>query len=452
MFRRTRGLLATAFGVIALCLIATQLLVDFDSTETQSSINLIRNDALVSIKLVDRVAMDVDRERILFGQVILERDPDAIAAVERQLTAVRSDYEQAAREYAPLAGFPGERGVWQRLRAQITAMRAEAQPAIELARANRDGEATRALSSLVPRFESIHQYVKTLIDINLAQADESVARVTQLHDRDRRVRLLLVACTLVITYLVGTWATRTIVRSQRELEAATAELERRNRELDAFAGRVAHDLRGPLNTLSISTGLLVEQAPQAIPTTRIIERGVAQMTNLVEELLQLSRVGATTGEPSRIEDVADALEIDLAPLASQVGGAVRIKVEPALVPCTRGLLRQALWNLCENAIKYRKRDVPIAIDLVGRVRGHGYEIRISDNGVGMTYEDAQHVFEPFFRSPHTRSIPGVGLGLAIVRRIADACGGRITVASELGRGTTFEITLPLAAEVRSSRS
>ena len=100
-------------------------------------------------------------------------------------------------------------------------------------------------------------------------------------------------------------------------------------------------------------------------------------------------------------------------------------VDHAVVSCSEGLLRQALTNLTENAVKYRRPDVGPEVEISGTAIDDGYELRVSDNGVGMAADEAGHVFEPFYRSSRTQSLPGTGLGLSIAtgwrKRAAEAC-------------------------------
>jgi signal transduction histidine kinase len=169
------------------------------------------------------------------------------------------------------------------------------------------------------------------------------------------------------------------------------------------------------------------------------------MTGLVDDLLALSRAGnPTDGAVARTEAAAASVETDLRPRVSEAGGTLRVDVAPAAVRCSDGLLRQVLWNLGENAVKYRSPGVPPAIAVVGRVTGTGYELRVSDNGVGMSVEDARRAFEPFFRARRTQSVAGTGLGLAIVRRVVEASGGTVSVESEPDHGTAITLRFALA--------
>src|SRR5262245_8009818 len=87
-------------------------------------------------------------------------------------------------------------------------------------------------------------------------------------------------------------------------------------------------------------------------------------------------------------------------------------------------------DLSDNSIKYRRPDVRLEIGIYGRRVNDSYEFRVTDNGAGMSAEDATHVFDPFFRATRVRSIPGTGLGLSIVKRVIHASGGDISLASE----------------------
>jgi signal transduction histidine kinase len=221
-------------------------------------------------------------------------------------------------------------------------------------------------------------------------------------------------------------------------------LELRNRELDAFASRVAHDIRGPLTTISLATGTLAATAPQEARTTDILRRGTKRMEALVDDLLALARVESQVHGRCDPRTVAAQIEEDVAARFATERGTLRTSVDEAEIACSEGLLRQALTNLVENAVKYRRPEVPPEVELSGaRVDGE-YQLRVSDNGVGMSAEEAARVFEPLYRSPRMLHLPGTGLGLSIVNRIVQASGGTISLESRLEEGSTFVVHLRLA--------
>ncbi|HTR54698.1 MAG TPA: ATP-binding protein [Kofleriaceae bacterium] len=440
--------MVAAFALIAVMLGLLELLQWIEGRDTRANIEEIQDNALVSLRLVDRIGGDVARERILIGRHIFETQTQTMSDLEHQIDAVRADYEEAAREYSPFVTFPGEPYAWHELSSDIATAREELEPALALSRENRDAEATRIMTSVDPLYDRIAQDQAALVEINEAAAAHAVANVRHLQLRAMVVRLAVTAIVLLTVVVVGFWLTRAVIRGQRQLVEFNAALENRNRELDAFAGRVAHDLRGPLSTIGLAASMLAERAAEPVATTAIIERGVTQIANLIEDLLALSRIGSMPMAFAEVAPVARTLTAELEPLVTRVSGTLTVDLEPAEVACGEGLLRQALWNLGENAVKYRRVGVALVLELRGRIEGDRYVIRVSDNASGMSEEDARHAFEPFFRSDRTRSVPGTGLGLAIVRRIVEASGGNASLSSKLGDGTTFVLALPLAPPER----
>lgn len=443
--RRTRVLLLTSFGSIAVLLVAVQIIEYFQWSDLRRSVDLIDKDALASIRLVGRMGMDLQGERILLDRHILEHDPVLMTSIEARIATARDDYARAAREYAPLAAFEGEAQRWHQLEDDVAASELQISAALQLSQHNQDLDANQLVIAAQPTFDAISRDLAALIEINELAATRAQHRVGELELRVLAIRLALAGIIILVTFGVGLRATRTISRTEDQLRQQALELENANRELDAFAGRVAHDLRGPLNTISLASSMLAERVPEETATTSIMRRGIAQMTSLVKDLLDLSRIGtAAVGAGASTEALAAVLAKDLGALVHGAGGTLRIDLAPATLHCSEGLLREALWNLGENAVKYRRPDVPAAVELVGRAEPGRYEIRVSDNGRGMSRDDARHAFDPFFRGEPTSAIPGTGLGLAIVRRIVEASGGKVSIDSELGRGTSFVLELPFA--------
>jgi signal transduction histidine kinase len=220
-------------------------------------------------------------------------------------------------------------------------------------------------------------------------------------------------------------------------------LEQRNHDLDAFAGRVAHDLRNPLNTLNLASLKLASQVPAADESVHILQRSVSRMDALINDMLLLSRAGAEAGDVCDPAKAANEIKEDLSIRLTREGGTMRINVVPAKVRGSEGLLRQALWNLVDNAVKYRRPDVEVRVEVAGHVRTGVYELSVSDNGIGIAPDESNKVFEPLYRASGSRRVSGTGLGLSIVKRVVEASGGTVSVSSKIGRGTTFVINLPL---------
>ena len=215
---------------------------------------------------------------------------------------------------------------------------------------------------------------------------------------------------------------------------------------------VSHDLRSSLSVLRIAGALLERQlAPDAPPIARdpvlLVQRTELSMTRLVNDLLDAARIEAEglPVHPSLQDALAVAREaVAVAqPLAAQRGLAMRAELPDAPAPASvdRERLLQVFNNLIGNALKFTEAG---SVTVSAAQRDGELIFSISDTGRGIDPAHLPHLFDRYWRAPRSQGSPGVGLGLFIARGIVEAHGGRITVASEPGRGTTFRFTLRLA--------
>ncbi len=243
---------------------------------------------------------------------------------------------------------------------------------------------------------------------------------------------------------------RDIERLQATLEQRvrdrTAELERLNAELDAFAYSVSHDLKAPLRSIDGFTQLLLEQAGDRLePDDRdLLDRVVGstrRMGSIINDLLALARVS---------QGMLERLPVDLTELARHVAGEelrkygerrVQIDIEPGLQAwCDARLVRVALENLIGNALKYTRNRQDAVIG-IGRLAPAGNDDRvrfyIRDNGAGFDMAHAGLLFKPFQRLHRPSEFEGTGIGLATVRRVVERHGGTIEGQGVPGEGAEF---------------
>jgi signal transduction histidine kinase len=443
--RRSLWTLLVAFGVIAALFGVTNTIAMYRSQRIRSSAQTLVVDLMASVELVSRMARDIDRERLLVDAHIVEQRPEAMAHIERDIDETRTDFDAAAVTYRPIADQPGERAAWRDLCVDVRALEEPIAHALALSRANRDVEARRELAALDDRWREIDARVERLIAINRDEAARTSNQLDLLLRSTGRFLALVTLGGVAMVVFLGVSATRLVHRREAELARYSALLEARNRDLDAFAGRVAHDLRGPLTSIAFASARRSRSDDDA--TGAVLRRGVERMEALIDDLLSLSRVGA--GPPGECDpaSVAAKLVEELAPRLAQESVALKISVPTATVACSEGLLRQALANLIDNGIKYRRADVAAEVEVAGRAVGARYDLRIADNGIGMSPDEASQLFEPFFRARRSLQAPGTGLGLSIVKRVIEASAGAVGVESQLGRGTVFTISLPLVTRV-----
>jgi len=392
---------------------------------------------------------------------------------------------------------PAQATLAARLRETMTAKFAELETTIELAKNGQRDEALAIVNA--DRGRELMDEARAFFDRAIEKADQtvldSIARQQRGIDMLRWVTFL---GALVIIGVVGgsiwtVWQyTRQLVEAQREVAVLNADLERRvsertadlgraNEEIQRFAYIVTHDLRAPLvnimgftSELEASLGALqdyvgeataptgaaaaetdkaeaarlaaFEELPEAIGFIRSSTR---KMDGLINAILKLSREGRRTLKPETI-DLQGLLENAANAVRHQVvdaGGEVVIDGRPPALLSDRLTLEQIFGNLLDNAVKYRSKDRPLRVRIEAGVGpGNTVVVRVEDNGRGIAPQDHERIFELFRRSG-SQDQAGEGIGLAHVRSMARNIGGDVGVRSELGTGSTFEITF--ARDLRS---
>lgn len=243
-----------------------------------------------------------------------------------------------------------------------------------------------------------------------------------------------------------------VVRLNAELEQRvydrTAELDGANKELEAFAYSVSHDLRAPLRHISGFSTLLAERSGDQLDEksrhyVQVISTAVRQMGVLIDDLLQFSRTGRAE---LRIEpvDMQQTLTEALEPLRGEIDGRDiewSIGQLPPVV-ADRALIRQVWANLAGNAVKYTRGRSPAMIEIGAAGVNGECVFFVRDNGVGFEMQYAHKLFGVFQRLHSDAEFEGTGIGLANVKRIVTRLGGAVWAESEPGCGATFYFSLP----------
>jgi signal transduction histidine kinase len=256
----------------------------------------------------------------------------------------------------------------------------------------------------------------------------------------------------------GRDALAALIESRNVVRRANAELERRvaertrqleaaNRELEAFAYAVSHDLRAPLRSMSGFSQILQETAPPDLDEKsrhylQRIHDASMRMSGLIEDLLNLSRIGRSE---------LTARPISLSQIASEAAAAIRerhprrevqLEITAGMeVNADPRLLRIALENLLSNAWKYTARSASARVWVGVQPGDSGPVYFVRDNGVGFDMKYADKLFVPFQRLHPESEFPGSGIGLVTVQRIIARHGGRIWADAKPDEGATFYFTL-----------
>ncbi len=398
---------------------------------------------------------------------------DGEAAAER--AALRQDMDDLLNQARAFAGTDTERDLLDVVASDLTGY-VDDRERLEQARLSLDEiveQARPALAAVLGRLEALRQ-------MNHAEVETA-------HDGalwvDRLARyvgvgagaLLLIGWILVVVgvrrYLLrpmldlhesmarfsrGDSGTRGPAGGVRELaelgqmfDGMAASLAQRRQDQLAFLAGVAHDLKNPLSALKLGIHALERDASDArrAVTRDRLERQVDLLARMVDDLLDATRIEAGQLEIRKecldLRDLVTDMVRLFAPTAAD--RAIEVEVPDAAVLVQGDPLRveQVISNLLSNAIKFSPRGSAVRV-AVTRADGDAV-LAVSDRGMGIPPDEVQSIFLPFRRRAPEKA-PGAGLGLSVVRRIVEAHGGRVEVASEPAVGSTFRVVLPMVAE------
>lgn len=245
-------------------------------------------------------------------------------------------------------------------------------------------------------------------------------------------------------------------RAEQVLHEKNAELEEANLSKDRFLAGMSHELRTPLNAIIGFTGTLLMKLPGPLTADqeeqlRVIQSSARHLLSLINDVLDLAKVQSGTVEvhfePVDVRVLVEEVAAGLRQSAEQKGLRFHVSSsEDALTIVTdKRALQQILTNLIGNAIKYTDEgSVRVMVGPATREGRDCVEFVVKDTGIGISSKDQRRIFEPFEQvdTSSTRRFEGVGLGLFLSRRLTKIIGGELSIASEVGEGSTFTLSVP----------
>lgn len=227
------------------------------------------------------------------------------------------------------------------------------------------------------------------------------------------------------------------------------EREQREKLRREFSANVSHELKTPLTSIS---GFAELMSQGLVPSDKVrefsldIQKECTRLTNLVEDIIDLSRLeeggGDMTWEDIDLYTLCDDVLQSLEPVAKRQTVTLRLAGESLQVRGVYQVLREMIYNLCDNAIKYNRSGGSVTVTMA-RSAGRA-SVTVADTGIGIPYEDQSRVFERFYRvdKSHSRAIGGTGLGLSIVKHAAALHGAEIKLQSQPEDGTVISVLFP----------
>jgi len=440
------SLLAMVGAAIALILTLILASVRLERSATE----IAGNAAPAVIELSDANRSLDDIERLLENRVEGIGDQVLLAA---QLHSARTDLDANITRYLDLPRFPGERQLAVDLRDDLTSVEQIAEH-IEALPSN-PPDRLQLLEQLRQAIDDLSEHLDQAARFNAEFLDSAQQRINE----TRRLTLPFAIAINVVGFGVASGSVviaLRLVRRFAEFEAeARQQLERRANDLEVFSAQVAHDLLSPLMTTNLALALLRDKIPADDQKTRTqlsrAESSLGYVRALVDGLFEFARadvepsVRATADLGRVVQDVASAC----LPIAERDG--IEFVIEPFeshMVAAFPGIVGSMISNLVQNSFRaVAKREVRRVVLRVTDERLDGMNmvrVAVEDTGGGVDPDIEPLLFQPHARNVRGRASPGLGLGLATVKRLAVRHRGSVGFQSARGIGSTFWFTLPCA--------
>jgi signal transduction histidine kinase len=448
--RLSRRLFA-AFAVTAIAFLLSSVYANWLSVEIEHETESLLGNALPSIAHLTGAVDDL-RD----FEAATDDYPDLPAtereSARRHIDEIRRDIDAELAIYRTLPRYAGEDALYQdvppalrRLDASVTHLFDDVDKGLlEHARSTADREVRG-------RANDAARLLRQLVRENSEQAGASSTTIQEARRRTATAAAVLDAITVALTIAVALWLWG-VFRAFSRLQADHAKLvEQRAQELEVFGSRVAHDLLSPLSSLTFCLSAFKPAAaadPKLEDAMRRARQCVVRARTLVDGLFDFARSGGAPAPDGRA-DVSEVVH-QVVEDARATDAPERVEIEVAPMPawtvrCTSGVLASILGNLLRNATKFLNDSAERRVWIRCQRRGDHVELEVEDTGPGIPEGFERSVFEPYVRAPGTTQ-PGLGLGLATVKRLCEAHGGEVGVRRARGGGSIFWFTLPLVEE------
>jgi signal transduction histidine kinase len=432
-----------AFGAVSIAFVLSTAISEYADVRIQRAATQITGTTAPAVATLATLRGET-RRYVLLADDLTDRGVDGVAQPpSAELARARAAIDQAWAEYRGLALARDELGLTN----DTAVLKAELDVAIgrlddQMAQKEWTKAAQTLDTVLRPISERFDELLMRLVQRHAERGAVLAQRISRLGQQSITLAIGLDAMSVLLALLTAIMVVR-VLRRYTEL------MERRAAELELFAGRVAHDVLGPLGAASLALDVAAVDAPTGSRTARLVESGRAGLRRartIADALLEFARAGAqpTPGERAEVGEVVRAVVDEVEPEARLRGVAVETELAPALVvACGPGMLACIVSNLLRNAIKYVGDGAGRRVAVRAQPAGAFVRLEVEDDGPGLPPALGQNVFQPYVRGPNTGK-PGIGLGLATVKKVTEAHGGRIDVRSAPGQGTRFGVELPEA--------
>jgi signal transduction histidine kinase len=435
-----------AFALVAVTFFTANVVTQRAMHQVDVASDEIAFDSAPSIQHLAAVRTAVRHVEFLVGTELMggegERSHAGIEQALAQLT-------QEANAYLALPTFPGEKDFWGDLNSSIIAFEGAVQRAV----AQFDAGAVQASRAALPLIEEkadrVAEAATRAIEFNAQNGRELALRIKAVRRDAGWIGYGLNMSCVLFAVLAALLVRRQLRRYSALVDDYASLQESRAKELEAFAARAAHDILNPVSATQMALALAVKRDIEDARIRELVDRALSnqkRVRNIIDGLLQFARAGArpTPGANADVRAVIADVTAGVQPVAERAGIELRVEdLARCGAACSVGVLTSVISNLENNAVKYMGEREVRNITVRAVERGAFVRVEVEDTGPGIPSDTVDDIFLPYVRGA-THGKEGLGLGLATVKRLCEAHGGRVGVRSGVGQGSLFWIELPLA--------
>jgi len=414
----------------------------------------IVGDAMPSVEHLGSVRTELRRLGMYTGEYATGLS-EATRPTREDIRGTRAQLRADFMAFREHPSFPGETALATEVMAELAALDESMEQVLREADSGaRDAAIMTLHRDFQPRLERTDLAIVRLKVFNTEQASAQADSIMRSRGDAAAAATVLGLVSLAVAALATVLVVRALRDRARLVEDHGRLLAVRATELEAFAGHVAHDLKDPLGAMALR--ILAAGRRGEIPSWLQAELDkltgqVQRLNRIIDSLLEFARAGANPppGAQAQLRDILEEVAREVRPAAEAASAELRVDpFSPTSLACTPGALTSVISNMLGNAVKYiaQSASVPRRISVHVVDLDQAVRVEIQDNGPGLPAGSEGLVFEPFYRLAD-HHVPGIGIGLATVRRIVEAYGGRIGVRSKAGEGSTFWFELRKAPGV-----
>ena len=444
--QRVDRVLIVSFAATVLSFVTATMYAQSRTAVIEQAALSIEGNAAPSIRTLADARAELRRLQLLIHRAL---DVGLTRSGTVEIEAGRALLQEQIDHYRRLPLYAEEATVWHRAEEALAALDVQVTAMLE---SMRKGDVTLAQAAQARIDVSSEVVARALSDGISANVTAAGRLADAIRQTRRRAKLWAIGLDGV-GVLLALFAAAVALRVSRAHAASVQRLrelaEYRADELDLFATRLAHDIRNPLAAAKLAFEAIDRRVPADEKTGRDTARGlraVVQTARIVDGLLEFARAGARPrhGARASVAEAAEHTAAVLAPRAEEVGAELVVDVRSTrLVACSEGVLASAIGNLVANAITYVDGRDTRRVDITVADEESGVRVNVTDTGPGLpAHMNPEDLFQAYVRGTNARG-RGLGLGLATVKRIAEAHGGRVGVHSS-ATGCRFWFTLPAA--------